>query len=110
MKGSRKQMAYEKSTRRDPCHWEYGEFDEISQAKASPPHNSQPKRSKMKYTQPNPSQVKAPQSWKTYLEAFPVEVHSYIDRIVNVEDDGHCKFRSLSLYKYGIEDNYYLVR
>ncbi|KAK7243379.1 hypothetical protein RIF29_38174 [Crotalaria pallida] len=109
-KGRQKQVAHEKSTLCDPSHWVFGEFDEIFQGKGSSPHTSQPKGLKRKHTQTNPSQVRASQSWERYLEAFPIDLHSYIHRIVNVESDGHCGFRSLSLQKYGIEENYYIVR
>ncbi|KAK7266816.1 hypothetical protein RIF29_19472 [Crotalaria pallida] len=69
VKGSRKEAAHEKSTKREPSHWE----DDV-------------------------------------MEAFPDVLHQFIHKIINVKADGNCGFRVLSLYRYGTEENYMLIR
>ncbi|KAK7275666.1 hypothetical protein RIF29_16787 [Crotalaria pallida] len=69
VKGSRKEAAHEKSTKREPSHWE-----------------------------------------NDVMEAFPDVLHQFIHKIIDVKADGNCGFRVLSLYRYGTEENYMMIR
>ncbi|CAL5201057.1 unnamed protein product [Lathyrus oleraceus] len=74
---------------REPSYWEYGEGSQESQTT---------KRSCMKPTGSQPSNIPSQSQPSTaslrhlYLSQFPDFLHSYIDDIVDVGDDGNFCF------------------
>ncbi|KAL5142114.1 hypothetical protein HKD37_09G025349 [Glycine soja] len=89
----------QRSTKQDPCYWEY--VDALHSVQNS---NFSVKRSASSSDQPIPRRT------MPMLDQFHPFIHDFIDNIVDVKADGNCGYRAfVSLLGMG-EDSWSLVR
>ncbi|XP_073222554.1 uncharacterized protein [Cicer arietinum] len=102
-KGKSKVSKRDKSTKRDPSWWEYMDAsvqcsgtNACSTIDTSKVEKLTPRLSVQKLTpRPSVSKVQQPRVL-LFKDWFPVEIHKFIDDIIDVGDNGNCGYRAIA--------------